>query len=516
MSGDSPAQAALARATAPRRFLVSGLGASGFRAGETAQQGARGRSAGQGSPASASAPVLLREFSSLHDAAGLAAADPRRQRCVVQMNEAQLAELRQRHGPLHIEEDQALRLLAMPGLPPRVDARALARELALRLRDAQGRPLADCTVYALAGGLSHAGLSDADGELRLAVGPAPVERLIVSPRQGCWSRVLDRPEAAAGDAGPIELSLRALQPGRDLDWVHKLLGSHACWLRSGRAGAGVRVAVVDSGIDGRHPALAPVGGLNTLDGADPAAWDVDEKGHGTHCAGVIAGSARLPSGLFSGLAPQAELYALKVFPGGYVSDLVEALDWCTAQRMDLVNLSLGSPQPSAALTAALQRAHAAGVTVLAAGGNEATHIAFPAASKPVLAVGALGRFGSFPADSGHGLKIGRYRDGSGRLFGASFSNFGEELDLVAPGVAITSTVPGGYAAWDGTSMACPLVTGLAALLLSVCPWLRSGDSRQVQAVRACLRGSALPTGLPPSVQGCGLPHAWRACQLAGA
>jgi subtilisin len=153
--------------------------------------------------------------------------------------------------------------------------------------------------------------------------------------------------------------------------------------------------------------------------------------------------------------------------------------------------------------------------VVAAAGNEATHVAYPASIRPaVFSVGALGRIGSFPADSAHSLKIGRYRDASGQFFSAAFSNFGDELDVIAPGVAITSTVPKGFAAWDGTSMACPLVTGVAAVVLAASPWLRSGDWRQVAALQNCLRNSVTPLGLPASVQGLGVPHAARACDVA--
>lgn len=455
--------------------------------------------------------VPVRHFAAVHDAAGLPAGDPRRQRQVAELSADELAWLTQSHPGLRLEEDLPLQLLRMPGLPPMVDAHGRSRELVVHVHGPAGEPVPDCSVYGVAQGVAYRAGTDDRGRAALSVGEAALERLVVSPRHGYWSRALTRPEQAAATPGHLPCRLRPLAPGRDLAWVHLMLGSYETWQRTGQAGAGVRVAVIDSGLDTRGGALNAAGGLNTLDGQDPGAWNVDEKGHGTHCSGVIAGSMETPSGLFSGLAPQARLHAVKVFPGGHVSDLLEAIDWCIAQRMDVVNLSLGSPQPSAALAEALVRAHASGVTVIAAAGNDATHLAYPASNKPVLSVGAIGRQGSFPQGSAHDLKVGRYRDPAGQLFSASFSNFGDDLDLVAPGVAITSTVPGGFAAWDGTSMACPLVCGVAALVLGAHPWLRTGDHRQVDALRHALQRSCRPLGLPASIQGLGMPHAWRAC-----
>jgi hypothetical protein len=457
----------------------------------------------------------VRDFASLHDAAGRAPTDPRRQRRVIALSDDELVYLRRHYGgSLRVEPDHPLVLFPMPGLPPMVDVQAPTRELRLWVGGEGGQPVEDCSVYVVSGGVGYKGETDESGALRLQIGAEPIDRLIFSPRTSWWSQVITEPEMQAPlltAAEPFCVNLKSLHPDRDLNWVHQLLGVPEAWGQFRTYGANVRVAIVDSGVDPTQGALYPAGGFNTLDSGDPSVWWIDEKGHGTHCAGLIGGQL-MP---FSGISPQAEIYAVKVFPGGFISDLVEAIDWCIDQRMDVVNLSLGSPRPSQALQDVLLRAYAAGITVIAAAGNDATHVAYPAASKPsVFSVGALGRFGSFPADSAHSLKIGRYRDGSATLFTAGFSNFGVELDVVAPGVAITSTVPTGFAAWDGTSMASPLVAGVAALVLSASPWLRSGDWRQVQALTQSLRLSARPLGLPSSLQGAGIPHAGHACAIA--
>lgn len=456
---------------------------------------------------------VVRDFASMHGGPSRAPSDPRPRRQVVEMAEDDLVNFQLQHGHVALEEDLPLCLLGMPGLPPMVDPQAAVRQVRLRICDQAGMPVPDCSVYALSCAVGYTALTDADGLATLVIHAQPLDRLIISPRHSHWSRVLPHPEQTQL-IDELTVTLHPLMPGRDAAWVHAILGSSEFWHYTGCAGAGVKVAVVDSGVDPCQGAVPVVGGLNTLDGQDPQQWWVDEKGHGTHCAGAIAGTSDTASGWFSGVAPQASIYSVKVFPGGYVSDLVEAIDWCIEQGMDIINLSLGSPQPSPALTDALLRAYAVGVTIVAAAGNEATHIAYPASTKPVLSVGAIGRWGTFPRDSGHQLKVGRYQDPSGYLFSAGFSNFGQELEVVAPGVAITSTVPGGFAAWDGTSMASPQVAGIAALLLSACPWMRTGNRQQADLLLHYLRRAAVNVGLPISVQGLGVPHAWRAYRMA--
>lgn len=430
-------------------------------------------------------------------------------RRVVALSERSAQALADSHPDVIVEEDKPIKLFRMPGLPPMVPA-AAGPALSVRAMAPDGRPIPDCTVYALGAGVGYRAVTGPDGVAILDAVPPEVDRVVVSPRDSFWSAIVEN--VARRDSAQLDVALSPLDAGAVAAWFHRLLGVDrvAPFLR----GRGVSVAVIDTGIAPANGALRPVGGLNTLDGADPARWDVDEKGHGTHCAGIIA--ALPPDGAGPrGIAPGVALYSLKVFPGGFVSDLVEAVEWCTMHRIDLVNMSLGNPEPSAVLAAALADAHGRGVTVVAATGNESTHVAYPAALPTVIGVGAIGRFGSFPESSAHVLKVGRYRDWWGGLFDGSFSNFGPEVNLCAPGVAIASTVPTGYAAWDGTSMACPIVTALAALALEACPWLRTGDAFQPEALRRILASAALDLGLPESVQGAGLPTAPRILAVGG-
>src|SRR5574340_1128268 len=357
-------------------------------------------------------------------------------------------------------------------------------------------------------GRGHADTDD-EGRVALTVGSTEIDRLIVSPRDTYWSAIFN--DIDTDNFTELNAKLQAFDVGQVAAWRHRLMGFDQA--APSLTGLGVSVAIIDSGIASTATSIHPAGGINTLDGSDPATWNIDEKGHGTHCAGIIAAQPAV-GGSIRGGAPGVALYSVKVFPGGYISDLVEGIEWCIANNIDLVNMSLGNPEPSEVLAAAIAEAFANGITVFAATGNQNTHVAFPAALPDVIGVGAIGRTDSFPRTSAHTLKVGNYRDWWGGLFNANFSNFGSEVLVCAPGVAIASTVPTGYAAWDGTSMACPAVTALAALVLEANPWLRTRDARQPQALRWILATAAVDMGLPPEIQGHGLPTVPRALAAA--
>ncbi len=222
----------------------------------------------------------------------------------------------------------------------------------------------------------------------------------------------------------------------------------------GQGGAGARVAVLDTGIDCGHEDLAGgcVYGANFSGAAQP----FDDHGHGTHVAGIIAARANGVGTI--GVAPESTVYAVKVLAAngsGALSWVAAGIDWAVANGMDVISMSLGATQTSQALTDAVAAAHAAGVLVVAAAGNSGccNTVGYPARLPGAMAVGAV--------------------DAADVI--ASFSSTGPEVDVTAPGVAVRAPVPtgtctlcdpSGYKVLNGTSMATPHVSGVAALLMS--------------------------------------------------
>ena len=237
----------------------------------------------------------------------------------------------------------------------------------------------------------------------------------------------------------------AIQPPQTLPWGINRVDAELVW-PSGNSGDAVKVAVVDTGISADHPDLKNniKGGYNAINPLK--SWN-DDNGHGSHVAGIIAALNNAIGTV--GAAPLADLYAVKVLNrqgSGYLSDIIEGLDWAIANNIQVVNMSLGTSSDILSFREAVQRVNAAGVVQVAAAGNSGGSVGYPAAYPEVIAVSAT--------DSGDAL--------------ASFSSRGPEVDLAAPGVGIYSAYKGtGYATLSGTSMAAPHVAGSVALVLSV-------------------------------------------------
>lgn len=212
-------------------------------------------------------------------------------------------------------------------------------------------------------------------------------------------------------------------------------------------GQGIRVAVLDTGIDEDHPDLR-----DALEAARDFTGSrhgpIDRAGHGTHVAGTI-GARQNGVGLV-GIAPECRLVVGKVLGdsgSGEARGVAAGIDWAVAQAADVISLSLGSRQESPEIAGAIRRAVDRGRFVICAAGNEGRDrsVNFPARLDTTVAVGAVDR--------------------AGRV--ARFSSRGDEVDIAAPGEDILSTwLDGGYAKLSGTSMAAPFVSGIVALLLA--------------------------------------------------
>jgi subtilisin family serine protease len=193
--------------------------------------------------------------------------------------------------------------------------------------------------------------------------------------------------------------------------------------------------------------------------------------------------------------------------GAAAFDILNAINQAVNDGCDIISMSLGSPTPQTLLRSRIEFAHDRGVLCLAATGNEGKGVSFPAAFPAVYGVGAFGKFREYPPDSGHCRAESPNRSKDGEFFLANFSNFGDKVEFCAPGVAVRSTVPGGYLALDGTSMACPQVAGLAALALASRPDLLNAprDAERVERLVSVLRAASEILGFGAQFEGAGFP-----------
>jgi subtilisin family serine protease len=244
--------------------------------------------------------------------------------------------------------------------------------------------------------------------------------------------------------GALAKAAGATRPAEVLPWGIDKIDAELVW-PGGNEADPVKVGIIDTGISNKHPdLLANVkGGVNTINPLK--SWN-DDNGHGSHVAGIVA--ALNNSVGVVGAGPAADLYAIKVLNSsgsGYLSDVIEGIDWAIANKMQVINMSLGTVSDVPSLHDAVKAAKNVGIVVVAAAGNSGGSVNYPAAYEEVIAVSAI--------------------DQNNMI--ASFSSRGPEVDLAAPGVSIYSTYKGtGYATLSGTSMAAPHVAGSAALVLN--------------------------------------------------
>ena len=250
-------------------------------------------------------------------------------------------------------------------------------------------------------------------------------------------------------------------PLLDQQWGLTAIGAPSVW--SVTRGAGITVAVIDSG-SGPHPDLdANLDAGRTMFGSidSVGVLDIDNAGHGSHVAGIIAAVANNAIG-GSGVAPQSRILPIRVLDAqgsGDSKDVSKAVRYAVDSGTKVINLSLGGATESTSLTAAIQYAVDRNVLVVAAAGNGAADSPpkWPAASDLALAVTAVDRNNSV----------------------TSFDQRGDYIDLAAPGASILSTASNDYKIQSGTSMAAAFVTGAAALLFAAQPSITAAQVRDV-------------------------------------
>ena len=353
-----------------------------------------------------------------------------------------------------------------------------------------------------ANALGAEGVTDANGNVSVTLASNTIERLYVyPPLAGYWGAFRqDLPVS-----NPIAIGLTPI----DLDYVDSV--RHYYSGSSFDPDAGIVVGVIDTGV-GPHRDLNVIGGVNTVTGEARTDF-ADVRGHGTHVAGLIGSGGTPPDGL-RGVAPGVALRVYRVFaPGGGGATnyaILKAMIFAAQDGCDIVNLSLGSRPNEPIVEEAVRDARDGGMLVVAAAGNESRKsVEYPGAYPGATAVTALGREGTFPAESLDESAILRPPTGADAAeFIASFSNVGPQVAATAPGVGALSTVPDHrFGAMSGTSMAAPVVAGAAACLLSR-DSTTSGMSRErarSDRIEALLKARGSLRGFGGSFEGSGLP-----------
>lgn len=278
-----------------------------------------------------------------------------------------------------------------------------------------------------------------------------------------------------------------LQPTNSYyQWFHTTIGSPYAW-DAGYTGAGVKVGVIDSGIDSNTDLAANVFGEK--DFCDGSSSVTDSLKHGTHVAGIIAALGNGTQGV--GVAPEAQIFDAKVFGtsdnSGADATILAAINYLigeenpenpTSPKVDIINMSLGGPGYSSLLQYAMDKAYQKGVIVFASTGNDG------------------GSLMMYPASFNHVIAVAATDTNNQRAY---FSNYGSGTDLAAPGVNICSTLnSSGYASKQGTSMACPVAAGEAAVILSGQSALSSLNGKtgkaRVDAVESIMKSNTISAG----------------------
>lgn len=280
------------------------------------------------------------------------------------------------------------------------------------------------------------------------------------------------------------------QPLEEITWGIVRIYAELAWEKT--TGSPIKVAILDTGIDLDHPDLEGniKGNVNLI---KPNKSGDDDKGHGTHVAGIVAALDN-DIGVI-GIGPDISLYAVKVLDKkgrGWLSDLIDGLNWCINNEMQVINMSFGSLRDNESFHEAIIETYEAGITQIASAGNNGEYggaIEYPAKYPETIAVSAMDQYENF----------------------ASFSSFGPEIDLIAPGVDIKSAYKrDAYETLSGTSMSAPHVAGVVALMLTTRPKKYDLDKDKVwdpYEIKIKLKENAERLGLDSNQQGAGLVRA---------
>jgi len=271
----------------------------------------------------------------------------------------------------------------------------------------------------------------------------------------------------------IREDLHGLSPDdpQTLGWEIKKLGVDKQWSKS--RGAGVVVAVIDTGCDTQHPDIKNnvVGGYDFIKNKSEV---IDRNGHGSHVCGTIAGE---DNGVgMVGVAPQAKILALKALNdngSGRMDHIAKAIKYAADHGADIITMSLGSGYKCPRIEKSIEYAEKKKCLIFCAAGNSGADvdIMYPAKFKKTFSIGAIDK---------------NFNRGS-------FTCSGDSLDFLSPGVDIMSIVPNNkYALMTGTSMSNPFASGVAALYLSEYKEKNNGARMSMQEMMSKLKKNAIP------------------------
>ncbi len=383
---------------------------------------------------------------------------------LVEIKEEQMADFRFSYPGLRIIPERFYRRPPLPfqELLFKTKKTVQTISIVITVTDKSNHPLegADVVAFTNFGNREGAGgKTDGGGKIKLDITSYKIERLYVYPPHTYWG--FFKNNFTINAAMQIKLTAIDINFQDSLRFFYNT--SHLPTISNI-----VKIAVIDTGV-GPHKDLEIMGGANTIEGEDEKDFADNGEGHGTHVAGIIGAN-----GAIKGVAAGVQIFSYRVFPKeGDASNfyIMKAIKKAIDDGCDLINMSLGSLVLDEGLVSYVKDAYDKGVLCFAANGNDDRRpVNFPAAYSLCVAVSALGRKGTFPANTIQKATVKAPFGKDIKNFIADFSNTGPETDLTAPGVGIISTFPGDlYAVMDGTSMACPAAVGISARLLSSRP-----------------------------------------------
>lgn len=372
-------------------------------------------------------------------------------------------------------------------------------KLQITVTDKEGNPLKDIYVVAFTdfeNRLGDSGTTSAKGKITLALKGKRIQRIYVYPEHSYWGYY----RASFTATASLHIALTSI----DINYKDVLRHFYptAGWPS---IPASIRVGVIDTGV-GPHKDLVVSGGMNCVKDEDPKDYKDNGEGHGTHVAGIIGAS-----GGIHGVAAGVEIFSYRVFPVGKSASnfyIMKAINQAILDKCDLINMSLGEAEQDEGIISYIKQAYNAGVLCFCANGNDdRDKVSFPASYSLSVAVSAMGRKKTFPSRTVQTASIKAPYGKDKANFIADFSNIGPETDLTAPGVGIISTFPDDrYAIMDGTSMACPAATGMAARILSAAPEILAMPRTQARAdeMLKYLSARIKSLGFKPTFEGKGI------------